>query len=198
MNSNYNRQDFGQNYNHQTRQPFLKMDFPRFVEGDDPMGWIYRAEHYFEFFNTEDSKKVKLASFHMEEETLQLFQWANYESLVKLRQIGTLNDYVIEFWHLANRTREISQALLKFGFLFSEDVDNEELEITACALYGIPAPPTIKIMKVNGFIKNCHVTILIDSGSSHNFVDLDLVKWVKGNLNTGYTFNVKIANGGKV
>lgn len=117
MISNCNRQDSGQKYNQQAQQPFLKMDFPRFTEGDDLIGWIYRAEHYFEFLNIEDSKKVKLTLFHMEGEALQWFQWAHclenfpswgefskvlcqefgpseledyVESLVKLRQTGTV------------------------------------------------------------------------------------------------------------
>lgn len=39
------------------------------------------------------------------------------------------------------------------------------------------------------------MTILVDSGS---FVDFGLAKRLKGNLDTGHTFNVKIADGGKV
>lgn len=80
----------------------------------------------------------------------------------------------------------------------SEEMDNEQLEIIACALFRIPAPPTINTMKVHGFIKNYPVTILIDLGSSHNFVDLGLAQRVRGILDTGHTFNVKIAEGGKV
>lgn len=52
------------------------------------------------------------------------------------------------------------------------DLEETEPEITACALFGTPAPPSINIMKVSGFIKNCLVTSLIDSRSSHNFIDL--------------------------
>ncbi|KAM1775774.1 hypothetical protein ACFX11_042662 [Malus domestica] len=77
-------------------------------------------------------------------------------------------------------------------------VETEEPEITACALFGTPAPPTINTMRVQGFIKNCPVTILIDSGSSHNFIDLSLVKRMKYTLDTGHIFNVKIADGGRV
>lgn len=79
-----------------------------------------------------------------------------------------------------------------------DEKDNEELEIMACALFGTPAPPTINTMKVFGYIKNCPVTILIDSGSSHNFVDLGLVKRLKGYLDKWHVFNVKIVDKGKV
>lgn len=107
------------------------MDFPRFADGDDPLSWIYKADHYFDFFNIEDSKKMKMASFHLEGEPLQWFQWTNCivkylkwddftkalcqefgsfefedsaESLVKLRQTSLLRDYILEFRRLANRT----------------------------------------------------------------------------------------------
>lgn len=80
----------------------------------------------------------------------------------------------------------------------TENVDIEELEITTCALFGTPAPPTIQTMKVSRYIKNCPVTILIDSGSSHNFVDIGLVKRLKKVLDKGHVFNVKIADGGEV
>lgn len=122
------------------RQPFIKIDFPRFGDGDEPLGWIYKAEHYFDFFGVEDFKKVKMASFYLDGEPLQWFQWANCirtyprwedftqalcqefglskfddsaESLVKLRQTGSLRDYILEFPRLANRTREITPSLLR-------------------------------------------------------------------------------------
>lgn len=85
MYPNFNHQEFGNNGNQQIQSSFLKLDFPRFSEGDDPLVWIYKAEHYFDFFNIEESKKVKIASFHMEEEALQWFQCAhcliNYTNL---------------------------------------------------------------------------------------------------------------------
>ncbi|KAI5338356.1 hypothetical protein L3X38_017627 [Prunus dulcis] len=48
--------------------------------------------------------------------------------------------------------------------------------ITACALYGTPAPIAIKTMKLTAVIKNCPVVVLLDSGSSHNFIDIGMVK----------------------
>lgn len=53
-------------------------------------------------------------------------------------------------------------------------------------------------MKVIGSIKNCSMVILIDSGSSHNFIDSSLVKKIKGQLDTYHSFSVKIVDGGKV
>lgn len=39
------------------------------------------------------------------------------EALFKLRQIGTLKDYISEFWHLANCTTDLGPILLKSCFL---------------------------------------------------------------------------------
>lgn len=79
-----------------------------------------------------------------------------------------------------------------------ENLKETELEITECALFRTPTSPSINTMKFPGLVKNCPVTILIDSGSSHNFIDLGLVKKLKSHLDTGHVFNVKIAVGGKV
>nr|TKR65597.1 hypothetical protein D5086_0000319300 [Populus alba] len=44
----------------------LKLNFPTYAEeGDDPTGWIFKAEQYFEFQNIEANRRVQLASFHL-------------------------------------------------------------------------------------------------------------------------------------
>ena len=52
----------------------MRPDFSRF-DSEDTMGWIYQAEQFFRFNQIEDSKKILLASYHIEKETLQWFQW---------------------------------------------------------------------------------------------------------------------------
>lgn len=79
----------------------------------------------------------------------------------------------------------------------NEELETEEPEITTCALFGTSAP-SINTMKVCGSIKNCPATILIDSGSSHNFVDVGLVKRLRKQLDTKHLVNVKITDRRKV
>ena len=62
------------NPNRELYQPPLKLTFPRFA-GEDPTGWIYRAEQYFEFQNTPMEQRVTLASFHFEGIALQWHRW---------------------------------------------------------------------------------------------------------------------------
>ncbi|XP_073138657.1 uncharacterized protein [Henckelia pumila] len=52
----------------------LKLSLPKF-NGEDPTGWIYKAEQYFEFQNITIGQKVQLASFHLEGVALQWHRW---------------------------------------------------------------------------------------------------------------------------
>ena len=123
-------------------QPCL--DFPRFSEGDDPLAWIYRAEQYFSYYAVPDHQRVVVVSFHLDGEPLQWFRWRNclqstptwskftfafcqefgplefedrMESLFKLRQSGTLKDYILEFRKLATRSGDVGLAMLKSCFI---------------------------------------------------------------------------------
>nr|GEW42113.1 transposon Ty3-G Gag-Pol polyprotein [Tanacetum cinerariifolium] len=44
---------------------YLKLFFPRF-SGEDPQGWVYQAEQYFEFQKVAEGDRIALASFHLE------------------------------------------------------------------------------------------------------------------------------------
>ena len=79
-------------------------------------------------------------------------------------------------------------------FCDTKDVENEEPEISACALFDTLTPLTIPTMKVFCYIKNCPMTILIDLGSSHNFIDMGFVKRLKGSLDKVHVFNIKIVD----
>ncbi|KAL6312286.1 hypothetical protein AAG906_017119 [Vitis piasezkii] len=51
-----------------------KLEFPRF-SGDDPTEWFNRVNQFFEFQNTPEAHKVSLASYHLEGEANQWWQW---------------------------------------------------------------------------------------------------------------------------
>ena len=50
----------------------VKLDFPHF-SGDDPASWVYKANQYFGYYQTLVTKKLLIASFHMELEALIWF-----------------------------------------------------------------------------------------------------------------------------
>jgi hypothetical protein len=69
---------------------------------------------------------------------------------------------------------------------------DEEPEISLNAITGTPNPKTMRII---GVLRNQKVVILIDSGSTHNFVDAKLAE-VLGIISTnGDAIKVRIANG---
>ena len=43
-----------------------KLDFPRYDGSEDPITWICRVEQFFEYQDTPDDEKVKLASYHLD------------------------------------------------------------------------------------------------------------------------------------
>ena len=51
---------------------FSRVDFPQF-NGEDPTGWIYKAEKFFRYQRTADNEKVLLASFNLQDEALQRY-----------------------------------------------------------------------------------------------------------------------------
>ena len=48
------------------------------------------------------------------------------------------------------------------------NIDSDKCEIYVHALAGLSAPQTMKIV---GYMKKKKVIVLIDSGSTHNFID---------------------------
>ena len=47
----------------------VRLDFPRF-KGDDPASWVYKANQYFNFYQTLFNERLLMASFHMGRDAL--------------------------------------------------------------------------------------------------------------------------------
>jgi hypothetical protein len=79
----------------------------------------------------------------------------------------------------------------------SQDLDLEETTpmISCHALVDISTPQTLKIQ---GYIKNKKVTMLIDSGSTHNFINYKLAKDLNCFVFPAPEFQVMIADGGTI
>ena len=70
--------------------------------------------------------------------------------------------------------------------------DKEEAEITLYALSGIPTSGTMRVM---GRVNQRSFVILIDSGSTHNFIDAALVSQLHIHEDTSQILEVKVGNG---
>jgi len=51
------------------------LNFPIYHGDENPTGWIFKAEQYFEFKGIEPTQQVQLASFHLEKLALQWYRW---------------------------------------------------------------------------------------------------------------------------
>ncbi|GFZ10790.1 hypothetical protein Acr_22g0001880 [Actinidia rufa] len=69
----------------------LKLHFPKFI-GEDPTGWIYRVEQYFEFQGIVPAQRVQLASFHLEGIASN-----GTAALTRLKHTTTVSAYQEEF-----------------------------------------------------------------------------------------------------
>jgi len=115
--------------NHGYSTTSIKLDIPRF-DGTEPLGWIFKINQFFEFHNTSEEQRLRIASFYMEGDALTWFQWmysngqlhswpafihalelrfapSQYDdpkgALFKLCQTTTVKDYQHAFESLANR-----------------------------------------------------------------------------------------------
>ena len=100
-----------------------KVELPNF-NGTDPVGWVYRAEQYFEVHNTRPEHKVRLAFIAIEEVVVHWLRWLQgkslaitweglvaelirrfggsnsgnpYEKMAGLRQQSSVEDYIQQF-----------------------------------------------------------------------------------------------------
>jgi hypothetical protein len=74
------------------------------------------------------------------------------------------------------------------------NIDLDMCEIYVRALVGLSMPQTLKIAR---YIKKKKVIVLVDSGSTHKFIDKILVESLNCFLYPVKNFQVLVANGGE-
>jgi hypothetical protein len=131
------------------RQSVRKVELPSF-DGEDPAGWISRAEVYFRVQGTSPEIKVNLAQLCMEGPTIHFFNslleedclltWENlknalleryggngggdvYEQLSDLRQRGTIDEYITDFEYLIAQIPRLPEKQFQGYFLHGLKVD---------------------------------------------------------------------------
>jgi hypothetical protein len=121
----------------------LRVDVTKF-DGSDPTGWVTQMEHYFSLYNIiDDLAKLPYGVLHLDQERWQWWQWRKtsrqgyiswtqfvtelYERfdtdtnhlghLTKLKQSGTVEDFIAAFEHLAFRTEGMIDAFFRECFI---------------------------------------------------------------------------------
>ena len=72
------------------------------------------------------------------------------------------------------------------------ELEEEKAEITLCALLGRTSPSTIRSMAI---LNGQKTIVLLDTGSTHNFLDETLAKGLKLQTNVESNFGVRVADG---
>jgi hypothetical protein len=112
----------------------VKLEFPRF-DGSNVHEWIFRAEQFFDYYETPDPDRLTIASVHLDKDVVPWFQmvqrtnpfqsWIDFThaleldfgpsiyecpraTLFKLTQTGTVAEYYLKFTSLANRVYGLS------------------------------------------------------------------------------------------
>jgi hypothetical protein len=120
-----------------------RVDVTKF-DGSDPTGWVTQMEHYFSLYNiTYDLAKLRYGVLHLDQERWQWWQWRKtsrqgyiawtqfvaelYECfdtdtnhlgrLTKLKQSGTVEDFIAAFERLAFRTEGMTDAFFRECFI---------------------------------------------------------------------------------
>jgi hypothetical protein len=132
-----------QNHHFQRDLRLLRVDVTKF-DGSDPTSWVTQMEHYFSLYGiTDDLDKLWYGVLHLDQEWWQWCQWRKtsrqgyiawthfvaelYERfdtdtnhlghLKKLKQLGTIEDFIVAFECLDFRTEGMSNAFFQECFI---------------------------------------------------------------------------------
>lgn len=104
----------------------------------------------------------------------------------------------VEFMPNANSGVHITEIDSSSGSCVSEDAlkcQNDMVEEAEITLYVLSGTPTSGTMRVKGKVRGKSVVILMDSGSTHNFVDPSLFSQLHIHVDGSQILEVKVANG---
>jgi hypothetical protein len=72
------------------------------------------------------------------------------------------------------------------------ELEDEKAEITLCALLGSTSPSTMRVIAI---LNGQKIVVLLDTRSTHNFMDETLAKTLKLPIDVESNFGVRVANG---
>ncbi|XP_074287822.1 uncharacterized protein LOC141612975 [Silene latifolia] len=79
-----------------------------------------------------------------------------------------------------------------------EKLEPELGEVALISIYALAGQQQCQTMRIPGQVGKKTLSILIDSGSSHNFIDAGVASKLGLNLQTITPFNISVANGGRL
>ncbi|KAJ0025652.1 hypothetical protein Pint_07341 [Pistacia integerrima] len=177
-----------------------KLKFPKY-SGDDPIEWFNRVAQFFKFRGTTNNQKVgSLRDYQKEFKRLgnRVHGWSQKTLVGSF--MGGLRSEISETIHMFKPETGPQLLLLEGNIDDESEGDNNE------ANTDLPSDPEISLHALTGWtaVKTIHVTtkigtyevvVLINSGSTHNFISDKVAALLRLPVVPTEPFNVRVANG---
>nr|GEX43424.1 hypothetical protein [Tanacetum cinerariifolium] len=152
-----------------TYRRLTKVEFPKF-DAEDVLGWLYRVNKFFEMDQIgDDEQRLKLIYMHVFGKALN---W-HKQFMGKFSEVVTWGVYET---HIKKRFESVFEDPM---------VELKNLKQTA----------NVQTIRIRGYVGKHLLHILVDSGSTHNFLDLSVVKKMGCNIRKMCPLQVSVANG---
>ncbi|KAG8380350.1 hypothetical protein BUALT_Bualt06G0006400 [Buddleja alternifolia] len=158
-------------------------------EGDNPRNWIIRCNRYFQIISTiPEDQKVPLVAVHLDGKAYMWFQ-----GFVEGADLPTWLNSSLQFW------REEEEMAYQHDSVChderSEEVLIDDMTISLNALSGNTYMNTLR---AKGYFNHKDIQIIIDSGSTHCFLDETTAKQLGCTLEYTTPMMVSVADGSKM
>ncbi|GJZ27322.1 reverse transcriptase [Tanacetum coccineum] len=191
MNGTVRNQNLNQQFNMMT-----KVEFPKFL-GDDVKGWIFRYEQLFSIDDILENQKIEIGVRMFRPKTLAdancltNLQEATLEAVRKKKK-ANINSFVGRFGSGMGHGNNSKPPLLGLPApntvvladeeeeYFKVEEDDEVIpmqdELLQISLNALNESNTFQTMRVTGKVGKHELHILVDCGSTHNFLDDNVAK----------------------
>ncbi|RWW58627.1 hypothetical protein BHE74_00034483 [Ensete ventricosum] len=162
----------------------MRVDFPRW-EDEDLTGWISRAEWYFRFHKTLYASMVDIAAIYLEGDAIQWYDWFEY-----IHGVPTWRQFKSELLICFRPSEYENDIDLKF----EEEDAEQEPQLAVSTVHSLASYANPQTMKIDGVLKQQPINVLIDTGSTGNFID-NKVAALTLRIEDCNMFDVKVADG---
>ncbi|GAU35592.1 hypothetical protein TSUD_295280 [Trifolium subterraneum] len=195
-------------HHHPFQARSVKLEFPRF-DDSHALEWIFRANQFFDYYDTPDPEHLSRA---IEREFGPSAFDRPRTTLFKLAQTGSVDDYYMVFTALDNRSTGLTPDALLDCFIsgLQKELQREASLILIqsshhlitidhhLSLNAMNGCSSLGTLRLTGQVLGKDVHILVDGGSTDNFFQPRLAKFLKLPIEPISNFNVLVGNGHKM
>ncbi|KAK4706295.1 hypothetical protein R3W88_034148 [Solanum pinnatisectum] len=166
------------------------VEFGRFNDSY-PDAWIFQADRYFDFYGIIVEHKLTLASFYLDDEEVEWYQWLYRNKQLKK---GLCFNYDEKFSaghcfktspQLLHLSYEAEDPLLMSAPEMSNEVIADELQYlevqahSTTSYYSLTGGITDHVICLTRHVTGSPVQVFVDGGSTHNFIQSRVAKFLQ-------------------